>query len=132
MPRTKNDIVEIYRTLKAKAGGVPLRYREFLRKSEIPRREFEKLFGASPYSKLQKMAGDAPNRLDLQATSLHDIMSTYGDLACDVLAAEGRFPVATDWLQKDLRPTESGLKKVHGIGWNDFAQKFAAFLSAPF
>ena len=130
MSRTKSEILAIYNTLKAESGGSALMYRDFLRRSGIRPRELQELFGASPYSKLQQLAGDSPNRLDLQATSLYEIMSTYGGLASDVLRNEGRLPVAADWLQRGLRPTEGGLSKAHGIRWSELPQRFLEFCDA--
>lgn len=126
MSRTKDDIAHIYATLKERAGGTPLLYRAFLKQSGIPRRELQTLFGASAYSKLQQFAGDSPNGLELKATPLSQIMANYGRLALDVFNREGRLPFAAEWIHRGLRPTESGLSKVHGIRWSEFPEKFAA------
>ena len=130
MSRTKNDIVAIYNTVKEESDGSPLLYRDFLARSTVRRGELEELFGASPYSKLQQLAGDSPTRLELTPTTLDEIMSAYGDLASELLRAEGRLPVAADWRHKRLRPTESGLSKTHGIKWSEFRHKFLDFCTA--
>ncbi len=129
MAHTKTEIVAIYNTLKAQSGG-SLKYRDFLRKAGIPKHEFRRMFGATPYSKLQQLAGDSPNRLDLQRTPLEAIMSAYGDLACEVLRDEGRLPVAAHWAEKGLRPTESGLRNAHGIRWSELPGRFLDFCAA--
>ena len=57
-------------------------------------------------------------------------MFDYGELAKDVLASEGRLPVASEWAHRGLRPTESGLNKAHKIPWSAFPARFSAFCAS--
>lgn len=123
---TKSEVVEIYKQIRDEYGTIPL-YRDFCRTSGIGRRKLDELFGASSYSKLQELAGDAPNKLELQRTELREIMLRYADLATEMIRDENRLPVAADWAHRRLRPTESGLTKTHGIKWADFPDKFLRF-----
>ena len=50
-------------------------------------------------------------------------MRQYGDLALELLGS-GELPNSSDWMYRRLRPTDSGLEKVHGIRWSEFPQKF--------
>ena len=118
------DVLIKYNELKSGNDGVPLKYREFLEASGINKRALVKLFGANAYTKLQELAGDTPNKLNLKRTPLETIMITYGDLATEVISTEQRLPTASHWAGKDLRPTESGLNNVHKIKWSEFPSKF--------
>ena len=130
MKHSRTEILSIYNELKSENGGVPLRYREFIKLSGVNRGELDSEFGASPYSKLQKLAGDIPNRLVLNRTPIEHIMTSYGDLAIEILETEGRLPVAAHWKERHLRPTESGLSVSHDIKWSEFPSKFSAFCNS--
>jgi hypothetical protein len=121
------EIVSIYNELKADNDGKSLKVREFIKRSGVTRRELDSEFGASAYSKLQKLAGNKPNRLVMKRTPTEEIMRNYGDLAMEVLQTEGRLPVSAHWKEKDLHPTESGLKVSHGFKWSEFPMRFSEF-----
>ena len=52
-------------------------------------------------------------------------MSAYANLASAVLKLQGRLPVGSEWEQQGLRPTLSGLGKIHKIKWSEFPNRFS-------
>ncbi len=106
--------------MKAQAGGIAPKYRDFLDQTGIGKRTLSRLFGSESYTKLQQEAGDSPNRLNLERTSIRQIMEQYALLVVEI----GVVPVYAQWDQRGLRPTESGLTKAHGIKWSDVPARF--------
>lgn len=129
MKNSTEDVLRIYKDLKTQNNGLPLKYREFLSASGINKRFLVQVFGSNAYTKLQELAGDIPNKLNLEKTPLEKIMRDYGDLASEVINEEDRLPTSSHWLGKNLRPTESGLNRVHHIKWSEFSQKFYMYCS---
>lgn len=123
---TKETCVQKYEQCKlSKNGGIP-EYREFLKWAGIDRRQLEKLFGSSAYSKLQDAAGDAPNKLQLERTPLSTIMQQYGNLVTEF----NDVPPYSEWFHRGLKPTESGLsKKPHNMKWSDLPTKFVEWVT---
>ncbi len=71
---TKEDCIRKYNECKSsKSGGIPERD-EFLSFAGIPAGQLQRVFGPSPYSKLQAVAGDTPNKWQLERTPLDKIM----------------------------------------------------------
>lgn len=123
----QNKLLTAYARSKEQNGGKPPSYRDFLVMSQLNKNDLIRAFGSSPYTKLQKLAGDDANQFCQVKTPLDEIMHNYGNLANDVINQEGKLPAASDWLHKNLRPAESGLNKSHGIRWTEFPAKFTAW-----
>ena len=111
---TKEKCVQKYEECKlSKNGGIP-ESREFLKYAGIDRRQLERLFGTSAYSKLQDAAGDAPNKLQMERMPLATIMQQYGNLVTELSVV----PAYPEWDQRGLKPTASGLRrKPHNMKW---------------
>lgn len=84
MADTKEDCVQKYKAIKAQAGGVAPKYSDFLDQAGINKRTLSRLFGSESYTKLQQEAGDLPNRLSLERTSIRQIMEQYASLVVEV------------------------------------------------
>lgn len=123
---TKDICVQKYEQCKLTKNGAIPEYREFLKYASIPKRQLDRLFGASAYSKLQIAAGDKPNKLELQRASLETIMRQYGKLVTEFAA----IPPSAEWEHRGLRPTQDGLRRVHGIKWSEFPDRFLDWVNA--
>ena len=120
---------EKYLAQRTQLGRKPTK-KEFLAYAGFGDHTLERLYGGSPYVKLQVECGDAPNKLEMTRTPLEEIMAQYGDLALELQA----LPAGADWTQKRCRPSVSGLgKKPHHIDWSEMSQKFRqwALANAP-
>ena len=124
MIQSEEEVLSIYNQLKSNNNGLPLKYREFIKASGVNKRALVKIFGSDAYTKLQKLAGDVPYKLNLEKAPIEKIMKAYGDLASEIIDSENQLPSYAHWAGKDLRPTESGLSKVHNIKWSEFPKKF--------
>lgn len=124
---TKEMCLQKYEECKgSKNGGIP-EYREFLKYAGIAPRKLTRLFGSSAYSKLQVLAGDAPNRLQMERMPLATIMQQYGNLVNEL----GVVPPYGEWAQRGLKPTESGLsRKPHEMKWSELPTKFVEWVTA--
>jgi len=118
---TKEKCVQKYEECKlSKNGGIP-ESREFLKYAGIDRRQLERLFGTSAYSKLQNAAGDAPNKLQMERMPFATIMQQYGNLVMELSVV----PAYPEWDQRGLKPTKSGLRrKPHNMKWSELPAKF--------
>jgi hypothetical protein len=123
---TKETCVQKYDECKlSKNGGVP-EYSEFLKYAAITKRQLARLFGSSAYSKLQKAAGDVPNKLQLERTPIATIMQQYGSLVTEI----GAVPAYAEWDQRGLKPTESGLRaKPHSMKWSEMPERFVEWVT---
>lgn len=122
---TKETCVQKYEQCKrSKNGGIP-KYREFLKFADLDARQLMKLFGSSAYSKLQNAAGDAPNKIQMERTPIETIMQQYGRLVLEL----GEVPPYSEWYQRGLTPTESGLSKVHNVKWSEMPRKFVEWVA---
>jgi hypothetical protein len=117
---TKEACIQKYGEFKLLMNGEIPEYEEFLKFASIPTQQLARLWGASPYSKLQTAAGDVPNKLKLKRTPLETIMHQYGRLVTE-LAAVPSYP---EWDHRGMRPTREGLRKSHDIKWSEFPQRF--------
>ena len=118
---TKERCIQKYNECKLSKNGVVPDYREFLKHSGIPKLQLIRLFGSSPYSRLQTAAGDDPNKLQLERTPLATIMEQYGSLVMDV---DG-LPTSADWEHRGLKPSVEGLrKKPHRLKWTELPMRF--------
>lgn len=124
---TQDDFKKAYLDQKHQNGGVAPKRDEFLSHNRFSKKQLEVAFGSKSYSKLQQYCGDDPNALDLQKTPIDQIMCNYGRLATDTLKAENKLPVAAEWAARRLKPTESGLARVHNIRWSDMPNAFLDF-----
>ena len=123
---TKEACVQKYKECKLSKSGTIPEYREFLKYAETDVRSLNKLFGSSAYTRLQEMAGDTPNRLELERMPFETIMRQYGNLVAEV----GVVPPCAEWDVRGLRPTESGLKKTHNMKWSDLPTRFVEWVEA--
>lgn len=113
-----------YEECKRAHGRLP-EYREYLSFSGIEKRQFSRLFGREPFTKLQEAAGDKPNKLQLERVPLDQIMRQYGELVIEI----GNLPVYAEWHQRGLQPTESGLRnKPHQIKWSELPSMFLSWI----
>ena len=120
METSKDYYIAKYKELKSLKKKKPLR-KEFLDFCKIQRVALDKVFGKDPYSKLQKAAGDDPNKLDLERTPLLEILTKYGELVRN----HQRKIVAADWLEANYTPTPDGIRVVHKIQWTQLPKVFA-------
>jgi hypothetical protein len=108
MENNRDFYIARYKELKSHNGAVPLR-NEFPAYCNIGGKELEKLFGKDPYSKLQQLAGDDPNKLELKRTPISEILQKFGLLVrmhqCQIVAA--------DWIEANYSPTPDGIRVVH-------------------
>ncbi len=117
---TKETCVQKYQELKlSRNGGVPKRD-EFLNFAKIDERKLGRLFGKNAYSQLQKAAGDAPNKLQLERTPTATIMMQFARLVAEL----ERIPVYSEWDHRGFSPTDKGLRTTHGIKWSEFPTRF--------
>ena len=118
---TKAFCNEKYLAQRTQLGRKPTK-KEFLAYAGFGDRTLERLYGGSPYVKLQVECGGAPNKLEMTRTPLEEIMAQYGDLALELQA----LPAGADWTQKRCRPSVSGLgKNPHHIDWSEMSQKIS-------
>ncbi len=116
----KTKYIDQYIELKKINGNrKPLR-NEFLEFSKIPELHLTKAFGKDAYSKLQQACGDAPNKLNLERTSISQILDQYGQL----IKRHQRIPSSSDWIEADFYPRLDGLRKVHNLNWITLQSKF--------
>jgi hypothetical protein len=124
---TKETCVQKYKELKDCNNGVVPEYREFLRHFGIPKGQFSRLFGTDAYSKLQTEAGDKPNKLRLERTTLATIMEQYGKLAMEV----NDLPRGADWEHRGLTPSVDGLSKPpHRLKWSQMPERFVEWVES--
>jgi hypothetical protein len=118
---TQETCIQKYNECKLSKNGLLPDYREFLKQSGIPRRQLIRLFGPSPYSRLQTAAGDDPNKLQLERTPFATIMEQYGRLVMEV---DG-LPTSADWVHRGLKPSVEGLRqKPHRLKWTELPARF--------
>jgi hypothetical protein len=118
--RDKEYFIDKYKALKQHNTGRKLLLSDFVKFCDVKKNELERIFGKDPYSKLQEACGDKPNKLQLERTSLSEILDQYGVLVRE----HQRIPVSADWLQAELHPSPDGLKKVHKISLKDLPEIF--------
>ena len=124
---TKEKCVQKYEECKLSKNGGISEYREFLKYAGIDRRQLERLFGASAYSKLQNAAGDVANRLQLERTPFRRLCSSTAASSRNSALCQ---PYA-EWDQRGLKPTESGLRaKPHNMKWSELPAKFVEWVTA--
>lgn len=120
MEKNRDFFIAKYKELKILNNGAkPLR-NEFLIFCEIGGKKLEKLFGKDPYSKLQREAGDDPNKLELERTSISEILEKFGSL----VRKHQRKIVAADWMEANYSPTPDGIRVVHKIQWSELPNVF--------
>jgi len=123
----RQGCIQKYIHCKLNNGGAAPECREFLKDAGVTRRQLEKLFGSSAYSKLQEAAGDVPNKLKLERMPFDAIMRQYGELVTDV----GAIPPAAEWEMRGLKPSEAGLgKPPHRIKWSEMKDRFVKWVTA--
>ena len=123
---TVETCVQKYDECKVNNNGIIPEYREFLTYSGIAGRQLSRLFGSSPYSKLQTAAGDTPNKLQIIRTPTATIMRQYGNFVAEL----GIVPPYGEWDQRGLKPTESGLRaKPHNLRWSELPATFLEWVS---
>ena len=121
METNREFFIAKYKELKSLNNGLkPLR-NDFLIFCEIGGKKLEKLFGKDPYSKLQREAGDDPNKLELERASVSEILEKFGAL----VRKHQRKIVAADWMEANYSPTPDGIRVVHKIQWSELPQTFA-------
>ena len=119
----KNFYIERYLKLKEQLGRKP-KYREFLKTEKINRRHLDKIFGNSPFTKLQIECGDKPNKLIMERTPLDDIFKLFGNITRQL----GKLPTQADWSFFDCKPTVSGIEHPpHNIKWSELPNHFVEF-----
>ncbi|MFA6059828.1 MAG: hypothetical protein WC756_16605 [Taibaiella sp.] len=106
--------IEQYKKLKELKNGKKPLYKEFLAFCKSPEMKFQGAFGSNAYTKLQQECGDNPNKLQLERTPITDILDQYGQL----VRANNKIPVRSDWVYAKLKPLPDGISKVHGIKWS--------------
>ena len=122
---TKEKVLQKYEECKrSKHGKIPKRD-EFLQFAGIDEGQLAKVFGSSPYSKLQNAAGDNSNKLQMERTPLPTIMQQYGELVIEL----GVLPVIADWHHRGMTPTASGLRRTHSIQWSELPSKFVEWVT---
>lgn len=120
METNREFFITKYKELKSLNNGTkPLR-NEFLSFCEIGGKKLEKIFGKDPYSKLQREAGDDPNKLELERTSVLEILEKFGAL----VRKHQRKIVAADWMEANYSPTPDGIRVVHKIQWSKLPRVF--------
>jgi hypothetical protein len=122
MKYTKEQILEQYN--RYKKPDESLTSRKFKELTGISHRDLTKCFGPGAFSKLQKLAGDEPNRFGKDQVPLKEIMEQYGNLANNVWKIEGKLPTSAHWEHKELKPTITGLNVSHDIKWSEFPTRF--------
>lgn len=123
---TKEFCKARYVEQKATLGRKPTAV-EYYSGSGIPEGRLVRLFGPSPFSKLQADCGDTPNKLKMTRTSLNEIMSQYGDLALELQ----HLPTVPEWSHKGCRPARSGLRKEpHNLLWSQMPAKFKQWVES--
>ncbi len=125
MKYTKEQILVQYKRYKQR--GKPLTSRKFRELTGISQRDLTRCFGPGAFSKLQKLAGDEPNRFGKDKVPLEEIMEQYGNLADSVLKKEGQLPSSAHWEHKGFTPTIAGLNVSHDIKWSEFPSKFREY-----
>ena len=117
----KQDYIDKYHALKKINGGKKPLKKEFIQHFKIKELHFLTAFGKDPYSKLQEICGDKPNKLELVRTELSQILDQYGELT----RKHQRIPVQSDWYEAGFFPRPDGMKKVHNIQWSTLPEVFA-------
>jgi len=111
-----------YKKLKAKLGKIPSS-RDFY--NVFSKKGLSALFiGGRAYSRLQELAGDAPNKFSSAKTPLSRILQQWGELARSTLRYYSKLPVLADWINAGLSPTISGIKKSYGVKWSELPELF--------
>ena len=123
---TKETCIQRYKDMKALAGGMAPKYRDFLDQVGLSNTRLMELFGSEAYTKLQQEAGDVPNRLKIERTQTRTIMERYAALVVET----GVVPVYAEWAQRGLRPTSSGLDESHGIKWSKMPQRLLEWVAS--
>ena len=120
MNNEKDFLIAKYKELKSLNNGAkPLR-NEFLDFCGIGGKKLDRLFGKDPYSKLQREAGDEPNKLELERSSISEILEKFGTL----VRKHQRKIVAADWMEANYSPTPDGIRVVHKIQWSELPNVF--------
>lgn len=123
---SKEAWIGAYNKFKSEHGRTP-RYREFLEFTGFSKQSLIRTFGERAYSKLQMECGDDANTWGKERTPLELVMRQYGDLILEL----GKLPPSAVWVQRDLRPSVSGLEqKPHNIKWGQFPERFAEWVSS--
>jgi hypothetical protein len=123
---TKETVLQKYEECKLnRRGDIPKRD-EFLEFANINERQLAKVFGSSPYSKLQNAAGDTSNKLQMERTPHATIMQRYGELVTEL----GVLPAIADWHHRGMTPTESGLRNIHEMKWSELPTRFVEWVTA--
>lgn len=124
---TKELCIQKYEECKRSKNGVIPELREFLKFAGSSEGKLAKLFGSSPYSKLQAAAGDAPNKLQMERTPLATIMQQYGNLVIEL----GELPPYAEWTHRGLKPGRTGLEKSpHNMKWSELPARFTEWVTA--
>ena len=123
---TKELCIQKYEECKrSKNGDIP-ELPEFLKYADSSVQKLAKLFGSSPYSKLQIAAGDAPNKLQMERTPLATIMRQYGSLVIDV----DKVPAQADWDYRGLKPIAKNLgRHPHYMKWSELPTRFTEWVA---
>jgi len=116
----KTEYINKYLELKKINGDKKPLKKHFLEFSKISGLHLTKAFGKDAYSKLQQACGDGPNKLNLERTSITQILNQYGQL----VKKHQRVPSSSDWVEADFYPRLDGLRKVHNLNWAKLQSKF--------
>lgn len=120
---TEEFYIEKYKELKMQLGRIP-KVREFYKAEGVSTRGLSKCFGNNPYTKLQELSGDKPNKLDLKVTPKEFIFDQYGKMVENL----GKLPTQADWEYFNSKPTVSGIEKgPHKIKWRDLPKLFVEY-----
>jgi len=119
MKYTREEVIEEYKRLKAKLGKAP-NSRTFYAESPVSENDCVLAFGSKPYSKLQKAAGDKPNRFSQPGRSKDEFFEKFGAVVRELQC----IPVSADWKHRGFKPVLNSYRRKLGVTWTQMPQAF--------
>lgn len=116
----RTEYINKYKTFRKLNGEEKPLKKDFLKYCEINENHLTRAFGKDAYSTLQQECGDKPNKLEMERTSIEQILEQYGQLI-----RKHKRPVNTsDWTGAGFRPNVNNLREVHNLKWSDMKTTF--------
>src|SRR5512145_1409336 len=103
MEYSKEEILNEYRKLR-KAKGKSFSSRTFYQETPVSKHAAEVAFGSNTFVKIQRAAGDTPNKFGIPGRSLDEFFETYGQVVRDKFELK-KLPTEPDWKHLKIKPT---------------------------
>lgn len=120
---TKELFKSKYIELREKLGRSP-KLDEFCHGAKLSEWMLNKIFGSTPYSKLQEECGDPSNKLLLERTPLEKILLQYGELVNRL----NKRPTQSDWNHYKCYPLAGSIyRHPHNLKWSEIPNQFLEY-----